>query len=41
MRAPLASGQTGRLFLPFDISSGRNFGNLLTSLEVSVPMVKD
>ena len=35
------SGQTGRLFLPFDISSGRNFGNLLTSLEVSVPMVKD
>ena len=36
-----ASGQTGRLFLPFDISSGRNFGNLLTSLEVSVPMVKD
>ena len=36
-----AGGQTGRLFLPFDISSGRNFGNLLTSLEVSVPMVKD
>jgi hypothetical protein len=36
-----ASGQTGRLFLPFDISGGRNFGNLLTSLEVSVPMIKD
>jgi hypothetical protein len=36
-----ASGQTGRLFLPFDISGGRKFGNLLTSLEVSVPVVKD
>jgi hypothetical protein len=36
-----ASGQTGRLFLPFDVSSGRNFGSLLTSLEVSVPMIKD
>lgn len=36
-----ASGQTGRLFLPLDISGGRDFGNLLTSLEVSVPMVKD
>jgi hypothetical protein len=36
-----ASGQTGRLFLPLDIAPGRNFGNLLTSLEVSVPLVKD
>ncbi|HTW33286.1 MAG TPA: hypothetical protein VMD53_01620 [Rhizomicrobium sp.] len=36
-----ASGQTGRLFLPFDVSGGRSFGNLLTSLEVSVPVVKD
>ncbi len=33
--------QTGRLFLPFDISGGRKFGNLLTSLEMSVPIVKD
>jgi hypothetical protein len=36
-----ASGQTGRLFLPFDISGGRSFGKLLTSLEVSVPMIRD
>jgi hypothetical protein len=36
-----SSGQTGRLFLPFDASAGRNFGRFLTSLEVSVPIVKD
>ena len=36
-----ANGQTGRLFLPFDAQAGRSFGNLLTSLEVSVPVIKD
>lgn len=37
-----ANGQTGRLFLPFDAQIGRNIGkSLVTSLEVSVPIVKD
>lgn len=36
------SGQTGRLFFPFDIAVGRNITeNLMTSLEVSVPIIKD
>ncbi|MEW6436847.1 MAG: hypothetical protein AB1508_06725 [Pseudomonadota bacterium] len=36
------SGQTGRLFLPFDAAVGRKFmGNLIVSLEASVPIVKD
>jgi len=36
------SGQTGRLFLPFDAAIGRKFtNNLIVSLEVSVPIVKD
>lgn len=36
------SGQTGRLFLPFDAAIGRKFtNNLIVSLEVSVPIVRD
>jgi len=36
------SGQTGRLFLPFDVAIGRKVTDrLLMSLEVSVPIVKD
>jgi hypothetical protein len=36
------SGQTGRLFLPFDAAIGRKFSNdLIVSLEGSVPIVKD
>ena len=36
------SGQTGRLFLPFDFSVGRKITDRLTvSLETSVPMVND
>jgi hypothetical protein len=36
------SGQTGRLFLPFDAAVGRKFmENLVVSLEASVPIVKD
>lgn len=35
-------GQTGRLFLPFDVAVGRNIGERLTvSLEASVPIIKD
>jgi hypothetical protein len=37
-----ASGQTGRLFLPMDLSVGRLVNdNLIVSLEASVPLVKD
>jgi len=36
------SGQTGRLFLPFDAAIGRKFTNdLVISLEASVPIIKD
>jgi hypothetical protein len=36
------SGQSGRLFLPFDVAVGRKFNDSLTmSLEASVPIVKD
>jgi Putative MetA-pathway of phenol degradation len=36
------TGQTGRLFLPFDISVGRKLtDNIIMSLEVSVPIIKD
>jgi len=36
------SGQTGRLFLPFDVAVGRNLtDSLVASFEISVPMVKD
>jgi Putative MetA-pathway of phenol degradation len=36
------SGQTGRLFLPFDVAVGRKVADrLLMSLEVSVPIIKD
>jgi hypothetical protein len=36
------SGQTGRLFFPFDIAVGRTItDNLMTSLEVSVPIIND
>ncbi|HEX9170563.1 MAG TPA: hypothetical protein VF886_16830 [Roseiarcus sp.] len=38
---PAATGQTGRLFLPFDARIGRNFTkNLSVSLEVGVPIIK-
>ena len=38
----LVSGQTGRLFLPFDFAVGRTItDSLTTSLEVSFPIVKD
>jgi hypothetical protein len=37
-----SSGQTGRLFFPFDASVGRKFGDtFVVSLEGSVPIVKD
>jgi len=36
------TGQTGRLFLPFDISVGRKATDkIVMSLEVSVPIIKD
>jgi hypothetical protein len=36
------TGQTGRLFLPFDVQLGRKVAdNLAVSLEVSVPIIKD
>ena len=36
------TGQTGRLFLPFDFMIGRKLTpNLVLSLEVSVPIIKD
>jgi hypothetical protein len=36
------SGQTGRLFLPFDLALGRAVNDsLVISLEVSVPVIKD
>jgi Putative MetA-pathway of phenol degradation len=36
------SGQTGRLFLPFDAAIGRKMtDNLVMSLEASVPIIKD
>jgi hypothetical protein len=36
------TGQTGRLFLPFDFMVGRNLtNNVTTSIEVGVPIVKD
>jgi hypothetical protein len=36
------TGQTGRLFLPFDASIGRKIAdNLALSLEVGVPIIKD
>lgn len=35
-------GQTGRLFLPFDVAFGRDVGNGATvSLEISVPIIRD
>ncbi len=38
---PAVTGQTGRLFLPFDARIGRKFSKTLTvSLEVGVPIVK-
>jgi hypothetical protein len=37
-----SSGQTGRLFFPFDASVGRKLGDIFViSLEASVPIVKD
>jgi hypothetical protein len=37
---PAATGQTGRLFLPFDARVGRKFTKALTvSLEVGVPII--
>jgi hypothetical protein len=36
------TGQTGRLFLPFDVQLGRKLtSNLAVSLEISVPIIKD
>ena len=36
------TGQTGRLFLPFDFMVGRTLtNNVITSIEVGVPIVKD
>ena len=36
------SGQTGRLFLPLDVSFGRKFANDVTiSLELSAPIIRD
>jgi len=36
------SGQTGRLFLPFDVAVGRKLSDrLLMSLEVGVPIIRD
>ena len=38
----VATGQTGRLFLPMDVAVGRIVtDNLQISLEVSVPIIKD
>ncbi len=38
---PAITGQTGRLFLPFDFRIGRNFSKFLSaSLEVGVPIIK-
>jgi Putative MetA-pathway of phenol degradation len=38
---PAATGQTGRLFLPFDARIGRKFSkNLNVSLEVGVPIIR-
>jgi hypothetical protein len=38
---PAVTGQTGRLFLPFDARIGRKFSqNLSVSLEVGVPIIK-
>jgi hypothetical protein len=37
-----SSGQTGRLFLPFDASVGHKFSDkVVMSLEVGVPIIKD
>ena len=39
---PPATGQTGRLFLPFDASFGRKIAdNVALSLEIGVPIVKE
>jgi hypothetical protein len=36
------TGQTGRLFLPFDFAVGRELTrNFVASLEVSVPIIND
>ena len=36
------TGQTGRLFLPFDVRVGRKLSNSVTvSLEIGVPIIKD
>jgi hypothetical protein len=36
------TGQTGRLFLPFDVMLGRQLtNNVVASIEVSVPIIKD
>jgi hypothetical protein len=36
------TGQTGRLFLPFDVMLGRNLTkDIVASIEVSVPIIKD
>ena len=36
------TGQTGRLFLPFDVQIGRKLTkDLVLSLEVGVPIIKD
>ena len=36
------TGQTGRLFLPFDVSVGRKLSdNITLSLELGVPIIKD
>jgi hypothetical protein len=39
---PPVTGQTGRLFLPFDARIGRKLtDNLALSLEIGVPIIKD
>jgi Putative MetA-pathway of phenol degradation len=39
---PAVPGQTGRLFLPFDVAVGREISKgVLLSLEVSVPIIRD
>jgi hypothetical protein len=39
---PPIAGQTGRLFVPFDVRVGRKLAdNVAVSLEVSVPIIKD
>jgi hypothetical protein len=36
------TGQTGRLFLPFDVRVGRQLSsNVALSFELSVPIIKD